>query len=485
MSSTSTPKRKNSSLSCGGDGGKKPKRSRLLLPMEEADQRGNAEGGEGTPKEGSRSLLSGDNGGGGEVALKKGPWTREEDEILVDHIKKYGEGKWKAVQKNSGLARDGKSCRLRWSNHLRSGLKRGAFTAEEKHKILEFHFLKGSKWTQMAALLPGRTDNEIKNFWNARYRKRQRAGLPIYPNEITSKYSFNGSQESADTLANEPSQHDETENFNLDITDLDLKYFKFHPDMLPSYFDTQDYKPISDLVGRCSDSSHNTLPMHRAAVVRRRYLNSSSSAAVLEVFDQYGKYPILSTPCDPILNTCLLHGYDNPITGFHAASNISSSEPIYGSMSFELPSFQNSQTQQCTWSGMYVPPLTSFESADTLVHAPLIEPCPSVPVSSDCSHLIDSSVYYNSDQNLQGASIDSLQANTDSTAPNEADISTQWNGSNFLRWTRPEIETTQNYDIYGGAFNDQLPAYCSFGEEDNLNQKELALPDAVLDSGWH
>ncbi|XP_050878013.1 transcription factor GAMYB [Lathyrus oleraceus] len=364
-----------------------------------------------------------------------------------------------------------------WFNHLRPGLKKDSFTAEEERLIFEYHFLKGSKWAHMAALLPGRTDNEIKNFWYTRSKKRQRAGLSIYPNEITSKYSFNGSQESADTLANESGQSDETENFNMDITDLDLKDYKFCPDMLPPFFDSQD------------------------AWIRHRYLISSSSASVPEVFDQYCQYPMLSTPFDPILDTNLLHGYDNPIPGFHAASNISSSEPIYGSMSFELPSFQSSQTQQCTWSGMYVSPLPSFESVDTPVQAPPIESCLFVPVpvpvpdSPDWSHLIDPIVYYNSDQNLKGTSIDSLQAYTESMAPNEADISKQWNGLdydqcpalstrqiNISRWFHSEIETALD-DIYGGAFNDQLPAYSSFDKEDNLNQKGLALPNVVLDSG--
>ncbi|CAK8533456.1 unnamed protein product [Lathyrus sativus] len=314
--STSTRKRKVSSLSSGSDVGKRSKLSRSILPEEEADQR--------------------DNAGEGEVALKKGPWTKEEDENLKDHIKKHGEGNCKAVQKESGLARCGKSCRLRWSNHLRPGVKKGSFTAEEERLIIECHFLMGNKWAHMATLFPRRTDNEIRNFWYTISKKRKRDGLPIYPDEITSKYSLNDSQESADTLPNESNQNDETETFNLDISDLDLKYYKFRPDMVPPLFDSQDYKPISDLVRQCSDSSHNTLYMP-SAVVQQRY--SSRNAAVPEVFDQYGQYPMLSTSCDLILNTNLLHGYDNPITGFNSASNISFSDPIYGSMNFEPPSF--------------------------------------------------------------------------------------------------------------------------------------------------
>lgn len=116
--------------------------------------------------------------------LKKGPWTSAEDAILVEYVKKHGEGNWNAVQKHSGLSRCGKSCRLRWANHLRPNLKKGAFTPEEERIILELHAKIGNKWARMAAQLPGRTDNEIKNYWNTRIKRRQRAGLPLYPPDI-------------------------------------------------------------------------------------------------------------------------------------------------------------------------------------------------------------------------------------------------------------------------------------------------------------
>ncbi|XP_077211003.1 transcription factor MYB97-like [Tasmannia lanceolata] len=116
--------------------------------------------------------------------LKKGPWTATEDAILMEYVKKNGEGNWNAVQKNSGLSRCGKSCRLRWANHLRPNLKKGSFSPEEERLILELHAKLGNKWARMAAQLPGRTDNEIKNYWNTRIKRRQRAGLPLYPPEI-------------------------------------------------------------------------------------------------------------------------------------------------------------------------------------------------------------------------------------------------------------------------------------------------------------
>ncbi|WZZ55013.1 hypothetical protein YC2023_055120 [Brassica napus] len=130
--------------------------------------------------------------GGGETStaakeargLKKGPWTTTEDAILTEYVRKRGEGNWNAVQKNSGLLRCGKSCRLRWANHLRPNLRKGSFSPDEEKIIIELHAKLGNKWARMASQLPGRTDNEIKNYWNTRTKRRQRAGLPLYPHEI-------------------------------------------------------------------------------------------------------------------------------------------------------------------------------------------------------------------------------------------------------------------------------------------------------------
>ncbi|RHN75554.1 putative transcription factor MYB-HB-like family [Medicago truncatula] len=118
------------------------------------------------------------------TGMKKGPWTPHEDMILTEYVNKHGEGNWNFVQKNSGLLRCGKSCRLRWANHLRPNLKKGSFSEEEEKIIIELHAKLGNKWARMATQLPGRTDNEIKNFWNTRMKRRQRAGLPLYPPEI-------------------------------------------------------------------------------------------------------------------------------------------------------------------------------------------------------------------------------------------------------------------------------------------------------------
>ncbi|KAM2859114.1 hypothetical protein COP2_024574 [Malus domestica] len=104
--------------------------------------------------------------------LKKGPWTTEEDAMLVNYIQKHGPGNWRNLPKNAGLQRCGKSCRLRWTNYLRPDIKRGRFSFEEEETIIQLHSILGNKWSAIAARLPGRTDNEIKNYWNTHIRKR-------------------------------------------------------------------------------------------------------------------------------------------------------------------------------------------------------------------------------------------------------------------------------------------------------------------------
>lgn len=106
--------------------------------------------------------------------LRKGLWSPEEDEKLLRHITQYGHGCWSSVPKLAGLQRCGKSCRLRWINYLRPDLKRGAFSQEEESLIIELHAVLGNKWSQIAAQLPGRTDNEIKNLWNSCLKKKLR-----------------------------------------------------------------------------------------------------------------------------------------------------------------------------------------------------------------------------------------------------------------------------------------------------------------------
>ncbi|WOL15770.1 Myb-related protein Myb4-like [Canna indica] len=114
--------------------------------------------------------------------MRKCLWSPEEDEKLLNHITRYGHGCWSSVPKLAGLERCGKSCRLRWINYLRPDLKRGTFSQQEEALILQLHAVLGNKWSQIATRLPGRTDNEIKNFWNSCLKKKLVKQNDVDPN---------------------------------------------------------------------------------------------------------------------------------------------------------------------------------------------------------------------------------------------------------------------------------------------------------------
>ncbi|KAI9192612.1 hypothetical protein LWI28_025491 [Acer negundo] len=103
--------------------------------------------------------------------LNRGAWTAIEDKILTDYIKAHGDGKWRSLPKAAGLKRCGKSCRLRWLNYLRPDIKRGNLTPDEQDLIIRLHRLLGNRWSLIAGRLPGRTDNEVKNYWNTKLSK--------------------------------------------------------------------------------------------------------------------------------------------------------------------------------------------------------------------------------------------------------------------------------------------------------------------------
>ncbi|CAL0330627.1 unnamed protein product [Lupinus luteus] len=125
--------------------------------------------------------------------IKKGPWTPEEDIILVSYIQEHGPGNWRSVPTNTGLMRCSKSCRLRWTNYLRPGIKRGNFTDHEEKMIIHLQALLGNRWAAIASYLPQRTDNDIKNYWNT-HLKRKHNKLQNGGNDDQEGHSFASSQ---------------------------------------------------------------------------------------------------------------------------------------------------------------------------------------------------------------------------------------------------------------------------------------------------
>ncbi|XP_043722037.1 transcription factor GAMYB-like [Telopea speciosissima] len=338
---------------------------------------------------------SGGSLGGGSV-LKKGPWTSAEDAILVDYVKKHGEGNWNAVQKLSGLFRCGKSCRLRWANHLRPNLKKGAFTQEEERLIIELHCKMGNKWARMAAHLPGRTDNEIKNYWNTRIKRRQRAGLPLYPPDVCLQ-SLNESQlcQNSGEFNCGDSRHSDILQSNYEIPDVVFDNLKPNPGVL-SYASALPDLSASNMLTQGLSSAHNysfiPTTVHRSKRLRESEtlfpgFNGSVTPA-LPTYDQFQNDTCekihrsfgLSFPYDPDPSSKNLQHF-GVIPGSHALlnGNFSASKPISGAVKLELPSLQYSESDFSSWGTSPAPP-PSLESVDTFIQSPPLNE----PVQSDC-----------------------------------------------------------------------------------------------------
>ncbi|KAF5930230.1 hypothetical protein HYC85_031103 [Camellia sinensis] len=411
-------------------------------------------------------------GGGG--LLKKGPWTSAEDAILVDYVNRHGEGNWNAVQKHSGLSRCGKSCRLRWANHLRPDLRKGAFTPKEERQIIELHAKMGNKWARMAAEMPGRTDNEIKNYWNTRIKRRHRAGLPIYPPDISQAL------------------HENQQCQNVALPDI----------------------PASGLLAQGLGSSHSDSLMFSMLHPPKRFRESRESECLIpcvnsstaDYFPAFDQYP--DDGCEKItqLSSSILPGSHALLNG-----NFSSSEPMPWAMNPELPSLQYSDAQVGSWgTGTPSSPLPSLDSVSTLIQSPLTEQAQSDSLSRRNSGLLEAVLYESHTLKSSKNSSCDLTSNVSVVAGDAMDSLSQ-----NLRETQWEIHSdpisplghstssvfSECTPISGSSFDephsveifpeclakqeavDWVTTKCDVNEE-NANQMMFLRPDFLLASNW-
>ncbi|KAM7471856.1 hypothetical protein LguiA_010039 [Lonicera macranthoides] len=151
----------------------------------------------------------------------------EEDRKLAEAIEVHGAKRWKIIATKAGLKRCGKSCRLRWMNYLRPNIKRGNISDQEEDLILRLHKLLGNRWSLIAGRLPGRTDNEIKNYWNSHLSKKmnqkdkqsessKREGSTSLRRKVTEKASEEVRDNEDNSINNTNGGQDENFSFNVD-----------------------------------------------------------------------------------------------------------------------------------------------------------------------------------------------------------------------------------------------------------------------------
>ncbi|XP_074284651.1 transcription factor MYB14-like [Silene latifolia] len=189
------------------------------------------------------------------VGLKRGPWTPQEDQILVSFIQQHGHSNWRALPKEAGLLRCGKSCRLRWINYLKPDVKRGNFTKEEEDTIIQLHEMMGNRWSAIAARLPGRTDNEIKNVWHTHLKKRlnkqnttiKSQAKVTMPKNVANSHTTSNSSVTSEETPNSSQQSYFSDDFS---TITEVSSVQTMPKNIANVTDVQEYEmdelPIID-----------------------------------------------------------------------------------------------------------------------------------------------------------------------------------------------------------------------------------------------
>ncbi|KAM0034237.1 putative transcription factor MYB-HB-like family [Helianthus debilis subsp. tardiflorus] len=229
---------------------------------------------------------------------KRGLWSPDEDQKLKDYVLNYGHGCWSAVPINAGLERNGKSCRLRWINYLRPGLKKGAFSMQEEETILTLHGLLGNKWSLISQHLAGRTDNEIKNHWHSYLKKRvakpKNLGSQI-KQECTNytNMGYTGSLTSSSLSSSSSCMSSVTPNPSLDSSDF-AKVNKLPKILFADWLSLEEFSGCESLV--CRDGISNGSTYQKAHVNDLvSYEGSTDSCETVNCLSNYSSEEMFHT----------------------------------------------------------------------------------------------------------------------------------------------------------------------------------------------
>ncbi|XP_059282819.1 transcription factor MYB58-like [Lycium ferocissimum] len=153
------------------------------------------------------------------TGTKRGAWSEDEDNKLRAYVERFGHPNWRQLPKYAGLMRCGKSCRLRWMNYLRPDLKKGKYSHEEEQLIIKLHKELGNRWSAIAAKLPGRSDNDVKNHWHAHLKKLVRTNTNSSTSMEQSSQSVSQNEQSSKLSRHEGYDMKEVPPASADLAD--------------------------------------------------------------------------------------------------------------------------------------------------------------------------------------------------------------------------------------------------------------------------